>query len=101
MRWSRYPKLECPRFRRLKANPLNGPEPRAFCGPLVEQFSVPSKTRHQKSLLEMGGRNGASIAKFRTRRQSHICEMPRYRAVLSGFHILRGFEPLHIRIELP
>jgi hypothetical protein len=25
-------------------------------------------------------------AKFRTRRQSHICEMP-YRAVLSGFHI--------------
>jgi hypothetical protein len=28
-------------------------------------------------------RASASIAKFRTRRQSHICEMPRYRAVLS------------------
>jgi hypothetical protein len=40
-----------------------------------------AKTRHQKRPLETGGTNGASIAKFRTRRQSHICKMPRYRAV--------------------
>jgi hypothetical protein len=31
------------------------------------------------------GKDGRSSPKFRTRRQSHICEMPRYRAVLSDF----------------
>ena len=39
------------------------------------------KTRHQKRPAETGGRNGASIAKFRTRRPAHICETSRYRAV--------------------
>jgi hypothetical protein len=40
-----------------------------------------SKTRHQERPAETGGRNGASIAKFRTRRPAHICETTRYRAV--------------------
>jgi len=40
-----------------------------------------SKTRRQKGPAETGGRNGASIAKFRTRRPAHICETSRYRAV--------------------
>jgi hypothetical protein len=38
-----------------------------------------AKTRHQKRPAETGGRNGASIAKFRTRRPAHICETSRYR----------------------
>jgi hypothetical protein len=37
-----------------------------------------AKTRHQKRPAETGGRNGASIAKFRTRRPAHICETSRY-----------------------
>ncbi len=37
-----------------------------------------AKTRHQKRPAETGGRNGASIAKFRTRRLAHICETSRY-----------------------
>ena len=40
-----------------------------------------AKTRHQKRPAETGGRNGASIAKFRTRRPAHICEISRYGAV--------------------
>jgi hypothetical protein len=40
-----------------------------------------AKTRHQKRPAETGGRNGASIAEFRTRRPAHICETSRYRAV--------------------
>jgi hypothetical protein len=40
-----------------------------------------AKTRHQKRPAETGGRNGASIAKFRTRRPAHICETSRYRPV--------------------
>jgi hypothetical protein len=40
-----------------------------------------AKTRHQKRPAETGGRNGASIAKFRTRRPAHICQTSRYRAV--------------------
>jgi hypothetical protein len=36
---------------------------------------------------ETGGRNGASVAKFRTRRPSHIREMRRCRAVLSVIHM--------------
>ena len=39
-----------------------------------------SKSRHQKT-SETAGRNGASIAKFRTRRPAHICETSRYREV--------------------
>jgi hypothetical protein len=46
------------------------------------------KNETPKRPSETGGRNGASIAKFRTRRQSHICEMPRYRAVLSDIPLL-------------
>ena len=40
-----------------------------------------AKTRHQKRPAETGGKNGASIAEFRTRRPAHICETSRYRAV--------------------
>jgi hypothetical protein len=40
-----------------------------------------AKTRHQKRPAETGGRNGASIAKFRTRRPAHIRETSQYRAV--------------------
>ena len=39
-----------------------------------------AKTRHQKRPVETGGRNGASIAKSRTRRPAHIYETTRYRA---------------------
>ena len=67
---------------------------------------------------------GKLVAKFRPRRQSHICEMPRCRAVLSGVcqrteamamnadsiqYALEtdwpvgaaGFEPLHLGICIP
>jgi hypothetical protein len=58
-----------------------------------------------------GDRNGASIAKFRTRRKSHICETPRYRAILSDIRFIdaqrpdslagaAGFEPLHLGLRL-
>jgi hypothetical protein len=40
-----------------------------------------SKTRHRKRPSETAGRDGASIAKFRTRRPAPICETSRYRAV--------------------
>jgi coenzyme PQQ precursor peptide PqqA len=43
-----------------------------------------SKTRHQKRPAETGGRNGASIAKVRTRRPAQICETARYREVSTG-----------------
>jgi hypothetical protein len=47
-----------------------------------------NKRDTKKKPLETGDRNGASIAKFRSQRQSHIREMPRYRAVLSDFRLL-------------
>ena len=47
----------------------------------VRTGSTAQKTRHQKRAAETGGRNGAPIAKFRTRRPAHICETSRYRAV--------------------
>src|SRR5258705_6804024 len=56
----------------------------AWCAPhsrSAELTSNTSKTRHQKRSAETGGRNGDSIAKFRTRRPAHICETSRYRAV--------------------
>ena len=56
----------------------------AWCAPhsrSAELTSNTSKTRHQKRSAETGGRNGASIAKFRTRRPAHICDSSRYRAV--------------------
>ena len=56
----------------------------AWCAPhsrSVELTSNTSKTRHQKRFAETGGRNGDSIAEFRTRRPAHICESSRYRAV--------------------
>ena len=40
-----------------------------------------AKTRHQKRPAETGGKNGTSVAEFRTRRPAHICETSRYRAV--------------------
>jgi hypothetical protein len=46
------------------------------------------KTRHQQRPLETGSRNGASIAKFRTRIPSDICGTARYRARSSGLHLL-------------
>ena len=51
-----------------------------------------AKTRHQKRPAETGGRNGASIAKFRTRRPAHICEISRYRAVFVRTFIFDAFE---------
>jgi hypothetical protein len=56
----------------------------AWCAPhsrSAELTSNTSKTRHQKRSAETGGRNGDSIAEFRTRRPAHICESSRYRAV--------------------
>ena len=70
-----------------------------------------AKTRHQKRPAETGGRNGASIAKFRTRRPAHICEISRYGAVFERTFIFdafetdwlvgaAGFEPLHLGLQL-
>jgi hypothetical protein len=62
------------------------------CGadrPAVSCSSTPSSCRPGRRAGAPGGpasRVRIRNAKFRTRRQSHICEMP-YRAVLSGFHI--------------
>jgi hypothetical protein len=56
----------------------------AWCAPhsrSAELTSNTSKTRHQKRSAETGGRNGDSIAEFRTRRPAHICDSSRYRAV--------------------
>jgi hypothetical protein len=39
------------------------------------------------------GRESAYLGNFRTRRQTDICEMPRYYAVLSGVHMLAGGDP--------
>jgi hypothetical protein len=67
-----------------------------------------SKTRHQKRPAETGGRNGASIAKFRTRRQAHICKTSRYRAVFErSSYVTRwrrtgwlGWEDSNLRISI-
>lgn len=48
------------------------------------------KTRHQKWPPETEGQNRASLVQFCTRRLSHLGEMPRYRAILSGLAILSG-----------
>jgi hypothetical protein len=64
-------------------------DPRVRCmpwtGPPITQrtsgLGHTAKTRHQKWPAETGGRNGASIAKFRTRRPAHICQTSPYRAV--------------------
>jgi hypothetical protein len=47
----------------------------------ANHFADECKTRHQKWPSETGGRNDASMAEFRTRRPSHICETSRCRAV--------------------
>jgi hypothetical protein len=39
---------------------------------------------------ETGHRNAPSVVSFRTPRPGHVCAMPRYRAVLSGIHMLDG-----------
>jgi hypothetical protein len=54
----------------------------------AQRFNAHIKNEAPKKARGDRGRNGASIAKFRTRRQSHICEMPRYRAVLSDIRLL-------------
>ena len=48
---------------------------------LSERAVGHQKRDTKKGPAETGGRNGASIAKFRTRRPAHICETSRYRAV--------------------
>jgi hypothetical protein len=52
--------------------------------------SPPVKNETPNWPSETGGRNGTSVAKFSTRRLSHICEMPPCRALLSGLQILGG-----------
>ena len=49
--------------------------------PECRAYQHRSKTRHQKRSAETGGRNGVSIAEFRTRRPAHISETSRYHAV--------------------
>src|SRR6476619_5422613 len=53
----------------------------------------------ENSLLRRGGRNGASIAKFRTRRPAHICETSRYAFETDWPVGAAGFEPLHLEIR--
>ncbi len=63
---------------------LRVPEPSRFLKRnafTLARLGHTAKTRHQKRPAETGGRNGASIAKFRTRRPAHICETSRYGAV--------------------
>jgi hypothetical protein len=79
----------------------------------VSLLMVPKHTQKRdtkKKPSETAGRNGASIAKFRTRRKSHIYETPRYRAILSDIRLstrrdslagAAGFEPLHQGICIP
>jgi hypothetical protein len=45
------------------------------------ELSQDQKRDTQKRPLETAGRNGASIAEFRTRRLAHICETTRYGAI--------------------
>src|SRR5262249_33507819 len=65
------------RNERLRRSVASFVKPASDCSP-------PVKTRHQKLVSETGGRNGTSVAEFRTRRLSQICEMPSLRAVLSA-----------------
>jgi hypothetical protein len=69
--------------------PLSDRQAAASCGaPSIRQTTP--KTRHQKVASETGGGNGASVAKFRTRRANHISEMPWYGGVLSGHSPMGG-----------
>jgi hypothetical protein len=72
------------RFRRRPCNPRSGD----VCLCEHQHLQHILKTRHQKRPSETGGKNGAFIAKFHTQRQSHICKMPRNRAVLSDIRLL-------------
>jgi hypothetical protein len=80
----------------------------AWCAPhsrSAELTSNTSKTRHQKRSAETGGRNGDSIAEFRTRRPAHICESSRYRAVFERpSYVTRwrrtGWLGLHLEIRI-
>jgi hypothetical protein len=61
---------------------LDGPMAATVRPPSAAVKAEPTaKTRHQKWSAETGGRNGASIAKFRTRRPAHICQTSPYRPV--------------------
>ena len=65
--------------------------PRVRCAAVIREYTAlggPAKTRHQKAASETRGRNGTSVAQFPTRRPRGICEMPRYRVVLRGVHML-------------
>src|SRR6266436_8846789 len=76
---------------RVQAAPLSGGLPPAIhnVSKRLERLALAlSKTRHQKRPSETGERNHASVAKFRTRRPSHIRKMPRCRAVLSEVRTL-------------
>jgi hypothetical protein len=66
---------------------------------LSNRFWHTSKTRYLKRPAETGGRSGASIAKFRTRRPGHICETSRYRTVFERPSYVRRWRRMGGRIR--
>jgi cyclopropane fatty-acyl-phospholipid synthase-like methyltransferase len=77
---------------------IEGPFDRIVSVGMFEHVGVPNYARFFQKIrellrpdgLETGTRNEHFHALFRTRRPSHICEMPRCRAILSVIHMLRN-----------